>query len=109
MKLRKVLSYIKNFEVDENFLESEVDSIVINPEKAQKGSLFVSLKKGEEGRKNIYLALKNGASAFLSEERYDSKKQIFADFPPGYACTCPPLTMRKFAQCFPHTVLDMRS
>lgn len=78
MKLRKVLSYIKNFEGDENLLESEVDSIVINPEKAQKGSLFVSLKKGEEGRKNIYLALKNGASAFLSEERYDSKKQIVA-------------------------------
>ena len=79
MKLKKLLRFVDNFDASEKVLSEEITDIVIDPKKAKQGVLFVSLKKGKEGKQNIMLALENGASAILSGENFDSDKVIVVD------------------------------
>ncbi len=76
MLLEKTLSNLDYYSCDHELLNKQVKGIAIDPRKVKSGSLFVSLKKGEEGKKNIIEAQKNGAVAFVSEEDFGACRQI---------------------------------
>lgn len=76
MVLEKALSNLDFFACDKTLLNEEINGISINPDKVEKGNLFISLKKGDEGKKNIVSAQKKGAVVFVSEEDYGACRQV---------------------------------
>jgi len=69
MKLKKLFENIEGFELDGELEEVEINGIKIDPKKVKKGDLFLSIKNGEEEKKNILTAIENGASVCVSQNQ----------------------------------------